>query len=120
MTPPRSSAVADAITAELRTPRPHGTRRTSTQRLQAFETTGLATYHALIAQIRRRFAGVPVGASESIFALQAPALGLGLITPPSFMKAISEGTEVTAQDTATTERQITAARSRSGSTTRRT
>ena len=65
------------------------------------------TYHPLIAQIRARYAGVPVGASESIFALQAPALGLRLVTPYSFMKAISEGTEVTAQDTIATEHQIT-------------
>ncbi len=76
-------------------------------RLRRFDTQGLATYHRLIAQIRGRYAGVPVGASESIFALQAPALGLKLITPASYMKAISEGTEVTAQDTITTERQIT-------------
>jgi zinc/manganese transport system substrate-binding protein len=77
------------------------------QRLHVFDTQGLATYHGLIAQIRRRYDDVPVGASESIFALQAPALGLRLITPYSFMKAISEGTEVTAQDTITTERQVT-------------
>jgi zinc/manganese transport system substrate-binding protein len=76
-------------------------------RLASFETSGLARYHALIAHIRQRYAGVPVGASESIFALQAPALGLHLITPPSFMKAISEGTEVTAQDAAATQRQLT-------------
>jgi zinc/manganese transport system substrate-binding protein len=75
--------------------------------LRRFDTQGLATYHRLIAQIRARYAGVPVGASESIFALQAPALGLRLVTPASFMKAISEGTEVTAQDTITTEREIT-------------
>ncbi len=36
----------------------------------------------------------------------APALQLRLITPPSFMKAISEGTDVSAQDTLTTQRQI--------------
>ena len=42
----------------------------------AFETQGLAQYHALIAAIRARYAGVPVGASESIFALLSPALGL--------------------------------------------
>ena len=77
-------------------------------RLNAFLTRGLAQYNALIAQIRSRYAGVPVGASESIFAIQAPALGLRLLTPYSFMKAISEGTEVSAQDTITTERQITA------------
>jgi zinc/manganese transport system substrate-binding protein len=76
-------------------------------RLRQFDTGELAQYHSLIATIRRRFAGVPVGASESIFALQAPALGLHLITPPSFMRAISEGAEVTAQDTATAQRQIT-------------
>ncbi len=72
----------------------------------SFEGRGLARYHALIAAIKARYAGEPVGASESIFALQAPALGLHLITPYSFMKAISEGTEVTAQDSITTERQI--------------
>jgi zinc/manganese transport system substrate-binding protein len=77
------------------------------QRLVQFDTTGLSAYHRLIAQIRSRYAGVPVGASESIFALQAPALGLKLITPYSFLKAISEGTEVTAQDTATAESQLT-------------
>jgi zinc/manganese transport system substrate-binding protein len=71
-----------------------------------FENQDLARYDGLIAAIRARYAGVPVGASESIFALQAPALGLHLITPYGFMKAISEGTEITAQDTATAERQI--------------
>jgi zinc/manganese transport system substrate-binding protein len=77
-------------------------------RLATFETHDLGRYHALIAQIDRRYAGTPVGASESIFALLSPALGLRLITPYSFMKAISEGTEVSAQDTLTTQRQITA------------
>lgn len=76
-------------------------------RLATFETSGLARYHSLIAQIKSRYASVPVGASESIFELMAPALGLNLITPPSFMKAISEGTEVTAQDTITAQDQIT-------------
>ncbi|MGI8711907.1 MAG: metal ABC transporter solute-binding protein, Zn/Mn family [Solirubrobacteraceae bacterium] len=76
------------------------------RRLRQFETTGLSTYHHLIAGIRTRYAGVPVGASESIFALQAPALGLRLITPYSFMKAVSEGAEITAHDIATTEGQL--------------
>jgi zinc/manganese transport system substrate-binding protein len=76
------------------------------RRLATFETTTLLPYHRLIAQIKSRYRDVPVGASESIFALLAPALGLNLITPPSFMKAISEGTEVSAQDTITTQDQI--------------
>jgi zinc/manganese transport system substrate-binding protein len=76
------------------------------RRLATFETKDLHAYHQLIAQIKARYQGVPVGASESIFALQAPALGLDLVTPESFMKAISEGTEVSAQDTITTQDQI--------------
>jgi zinc/manganese transport system substrate-binding protein len=76
------------------------------QQLNTFDTSGLARYHQLIAQIKSRYSGVPVGASESIFALLAPALGLDLVTPPSFMKAISEGTEVSAQDTIITQNQI--------------
>jgi zinc/manganese transport system substrate-binding protein len=78
------------------------------RRLGAFEGQALGTYRWLIAAIRRRYAGVPVGASESIFALLAPALGLRLRTPQSFMNSISEGTDVTAHDAAQVTRQITA------------
>jgi zinc/manganese transport system substrate-binding protein len=97
--------VARTITADLqRLDPPH--RRYFAQRLTQLDGHGLAGYHRLIAQIRARYRGVPVGASESIFAPQARALGLDLITPPGFMKAISEGTEVTARDTVATERQL--------------
>jgi zinc/manganese transport system substrate-binding protein len=71
-----------------------------------FETRGLAQYNRLIATIRRRFHGVAVGASESIFAPLAQALGLNLVTPGSFLTAISEGTEPTAADLTTISRQI--------------
>jgi zinc/manganese transport system substrate-binding protein len=70
------------------------------------ETKGLAPYKSLIASIRRRYHGTAVGASESIFAPLAQALGLNLITPYSFLKAISEGTEPTAADKTTIDRQI--------------
>jgi zinc/manganese transport system substrate-binding protein len=72
----------------------------------SFETKGLAAYKAEIAAIRKHYAGTPVGASESIFAPLAQALGLKLVTPDSFLKAISEGTEPTAQDVTTIDRQI--------------
>jgi zinc/manganese transport system substrate-binding protein len=71
-----------------------------------FETKGLAEYKRLIATIKRRYHGVAVGASESIFAPLARALRLDLITPPSFLKAISEGTEPSAADKQTIDRQI--------------
>ena len=76
------------------------------QQRARFETRGLARYKRLIATIRRKYHGVPVGASESIFAPLAQALGLKLLTPPSFLKAISEGTEPTAADKTTIDRQI--------------
>jgi zinc/manganese transport system substrate-binding protein len=72
-----------------------------------FETEGLARYEQLIAEIRRKYHGVPVGASESIFSPLAAALGLKLLTPYSFLKAISEGTEPTAADLTTIGNQIT-------------
>jgi zinc/manganese transport system substrate-binding protein len=77
------------------------------QQNQQFLTTGLKGYHDLISTIKQKYQGTPVGATESIFAYLAPALGLDLITPPDFMKAISEGTEPTAEDKATFDQQVT-------------
>lgn len=70
-----------------------------------FETVSLATYNRLRADIRRRFAGVPVGYSESIFQPLGRSLGLKLLTPYSFAKAIAEGTEISAKDKQTVDAQ---------------
>jgi zinc/manganese transport system substrate-binding protein len=78
------------------------------ERKSAFETEGLARYNTLIKQIRSRYAGVPVGYSESIFQPLGEALGLKLLTPYSFAKAIAEGSEVTASDKQTVDRQASA------------
>ncbi|MGN6276024.1 MAG: metal ABC transporter solute-binding protein, Zn/Mn family [Solirubrobacterales bacterium] len=75
-------------------------------RRRHFEEVDLASYHRLIDQIRSRYAGTPVGASESIFEPLAPALGLKLLTPRGFMDGIAEGTEPTPADKATADRQI--------------
>jgi zinc/manganese transport system substrate-binding protein len=72
----------------------------------AFDTVALAPFDALIASIRADYAGTPVGASESIFSMLAPSLGLDLITPSSFLRAISEGSDVTAGDKTTIDDQI--------------
>jgi zinc/manganese transport system substrate-binding protein len=77
------------------------------QRRRVFETNDLQRYDALIAQIRARYAGVGVGYSESIFQPLGEALGLKLLTPYSFAKAIAEGTEVSARDKQTVDRQAT-------------
>jgi zinc/manganese transport system substrate-binding protein len=71
-----------------------------------FQTQGLGQYKRLIATITRKYHGVSVGASESIFAPLAQALGLNLVTPPTFLKAISEGAEPTVADKTTVDRQI--------------
>jgi zinc/manganese transport system substrate-binding protein len=71
-----------------------------------FNTVALAEYNALIASIKAKYRGTPVGASESIFSMLAPSLGVNLITPYSFLRAISEGTDVTAADKATSDSQI--------------
>jgi zinc/manganese transport system substrate-binding protein len=69
-------------------------------------STNLKAYFDTIGQIKAGYAGTPVGASESIFAMLSPALGLNLITPPSFLTAISEGSDPTATDKATIDAQI--------------
>ena len=97
----------DAITSEYQKIDPADASYFDRQR-SSFETAGLARYHALISEIKTKYAGTPVGASESIFALMAPDLGLNLITPPAFLTAISEGTEPTAADKAAIDHQIAA------------
>ena len=75
------------------------------QRRASFETVTMSEYNRLIARIRQRYAGVPVGYSESIFQPLGRALGLDLVTPYSFAKAIAEGTDVSAQDKQTVDTQ---------------
>ena len=66
----------------------------------------LARYDALEARIRARYAGTAVGYSESIFEPLGQSLGLTLVTPPGFAKAVTEGNEVSASDKSTVERQL--------------
>jgi zinc/manganese transport system substrate-binding protein len=62
---------------------------------------------AVAAAITARLVAIdPVGASESIVAPLATALGLKLVTPPDFLRAISEGIDPSAADKATIDRQI--------------
>jgi len=67
-------------------------------RREQLETAGLASYDGLLASIRTRYRGVPVGYSESIFQGLGEDLGLSLPTPASFARAVAEGTDVTAAD----------------------
>jgi zinc/manganese transport system substrate-binding protein len=75
------------------------------QRERVFEGRDLARYDELRREIRARYAGVPVGYSESIFQPLGEDLGLKLLTPYSFAKAIAEGTDVTAREKQTVDAQ---------------
>ncbi len=103
--PPDVDRFVDAVAAEYAKLDPRHAATFERQRA-SFETNGLATYHALISDIRTTYAGTPVGASESIFALLAPALGLRLLTPATFLSAISEGAEPTAADKAAIDEEF--------------
>jgi zinc/manganese transport system substrate-binding protein len=76
------------------------------QQKQRFESTGLGRYNQLVNEIRTKYAGTPVGASESIVTPLAEGLGLKLLTPEPFLDAISEGADPTAQDKSTVDDQI--------------
>jgi zinc/manganese transport system substrate-binding protein len=97
-------SVVDRITADYQRLDPADAAFFATQK-QRFETQALARYAALRHEIRARYAGVPVGYSESIFQGLGEDLGLSLLTPYSFVKAIAEGTDVTAQDKQTVDSQ---------------
>ncbi|MCK7628046.1 zinc ABC transporter substrate-binding protein [Streptomyces sp. RS10V-4] len=71
-----------------------------------FETTTLAPYNKLISDIKAKYAGTPIGASESIVTPLSEGLGLKMLTPETFLDAMSEGTDPTAQDKTTIDQQI--------------
>jgi len=73
---------------------------------QNYERHGLARYHQLIADIKSKYRGTSIGASESIVTPLTEDLGLRLATPESFLDAISEGIEPTAADKITADQQI--------------
>jgi len=96
--------VVDAISAAYRKTDPARAKYFAAQK-RHFESVSLADYNALRADLRRRFAGVPVGYSESIFQPLGTDLRLRLVTPYSFTNAVTEGTEISAKDKQAVERQ---------------
>ncbi|WEO98957.1 zinc ABC transporter substrate-binding protein [Streptomyces sp. FXJ1.172] len=76
------------------------------QQKKTFETKTLAGYNKLIADIEAKYAGTPIGASESIVTPLAEGLGLKMLTPETFLDAMSEGSDPTAKDKATIDQQI--------------
>ena len=99
-------AVIDAITQAYQRIDPSAASYFAERRTW-FETTALADYNRLETEIKADYAGTPIGASESIVSPLADSLGLDLVTPYSFLKDISEGTDPTAADKSLIDQQIT-------------
>ncbi|NJC69586.1 zinc ABC transporter solute-binding protein [Planosporangium thailandense] len=103
--PPDVRRVIDQITADYTKLDPaHATFFTSQH--DTVVNADLKDYFGLIDQIKTTYAGTPIGASESIVTPLAEAAGLRLLTPESFLDAISEGGDPTAADKATIDNQI--------------
>jgi zinc/manganese transport system substrate-binding protein len=103
--PPAVSKVVAAITAAYTKADPRDAAYFAARK-RHFLIRSLDSYDALLAEIRRLYAGTPVGYSESIFQPLGSYLGLRLLTPYSFARAVAEGSDVSAQDTRTVERQL--------------
>ncbi len=97
--------VADRITSDLRSIDPTDGGYFTSQR--AVLTTALGPYAARIAAIRTRFAGRRIAATETVFEYMATALGLVLVSPPAFMKAVAEGNDPPADSVAGFQQAIT-------------
>jgi zinc/manganese transport system substrate-binding protein len=76
------------------------------QQNKTFTSQVLSRYDSLISGIKSKYEGTPIGGSESIVALLAEGLGLKMLTPESFLDAISEGADPTAADKTTIDKQI--------------
>lgn len=103
--PDNVRTVIDQLTADLKKADPAAATFFDSQH-DTVLNTNLKDYFGVIADIKSTYAGTPVGASESIFAMLAPATGLNLLTPAGFLTAITEGTDPTARDKATIDAQL--------------
>src|SRR6266849_6656134 len=67
----------------------------------------LEPYFVRIADIRDKYAGIPIGSTESIFYYMAAILGLDLISPLEFMDAVAEGNDPPAPAVVEFQNQVT-------------
>lgn len=96
--------VADAITSQYRS-LDAGDSTYFDQRRAGFEVA-LQPYMRRLADIKQKFAGAAVGATESVFVYMAGYLGLDLISPAQFMQAVSAGNDPPAAAVVTFHDQI--------------
>jgi len=100
-----AATIAQAITNDLKKLDP-GNAATFENNLQIFKQS-LQPIQQKIVEIKSKYAGTPVGLTETIYLYQAVPLGLNVLTPFEFQKAMAEGNEPPADTVVTAENQIT-------------
>ncbi|MHB8588527.1 MAG: metal ABC transporter solute-binding protein, Zn/Mn family [Candidatus Dormibacteraceae bacterium] len=102
--------IADQVTADYKSIDSTDSAYFDQQR--AAFTASLEPYTQRIAEIKTKFSGVSIAATESVFVYMATALGLNLISPTAFMNAISEGNDPPAAAVIAFQDQITGKQAR--------
>ena len=69
--------------------------------------TEIEKLDARLADLKAKYVGTPIALTETIFLYQSGLIGLKVLTPFSFEKAIAEGNDPSAADVITAEQQIT-------------
>src|SRR5207302_1150564 len=96
--------VADRISSDLKSIDSTDSDYYTAQR--ATFTTALGPYMSRISAIKSKFAGQKIAATETIFEYMATTLGLVLVSPPEFMKAVAEGNDPPADSVAAFQQAI--------------
>jgi zinc/manganese transport system substrate-binding protein len=97
-------SIAQAMTADLKK-LDAADAATFDSNLQTF-TQSIRQVQQKIDEIKGKYAGTPVGLTETIYLYQAVPLGLNVLTPFEFQKAMAEGNEPPADTVVTAENQI--------------
>ncbi|MBE3557956.1 MAG: zinc ABC transporter substrate-binding protein [Ktedonobacteraceae bacterium] len=98
------STIAQSITTELKKLDPANAAAFDAN-LRTFKIA-LQPVQQKISEIKAKYAGTPVGLTETIFLYQTEPLGLKVLTPPDFMKAVAEENDPPANTVITAENQI--------------
>ncbi len=99
------ATIAQAITNDLKKLDPVDAA-TFENNFQVFKQS-LQPIQQKILSIKSKYGGTPVGLTENIYLYQAVPLGLNVLTPFAFQKAMAEGNEPPADTIITAENQIT-------------
>jgi len=99
-----AATIAQAITNDLKKLDP-ADAATFENNFQMFKQS-LLPIQQKIAEIKSKYAGTPVGLTETIYLYQAVPLGLNVLTPFEFQKAMAQGNEPPANTVVTAENQI--------------